>query len=172
GGFGTRARSTARTARRSTSTKGDRSTAAFSKADRPTGDASRGSGMLRPPCGARRFACLPRRRGGQAAVRFGPRPMGSYGSAMKPIFRSLAERLHGFRAVDSIADALYKAVYAVVPNRSAQKDLLAGTWLGHPLHPVLTDVTVGSWTGAFLLDVFGNESTEGAADALIGLGAL
>lgn len=29
-------------------------------------------------------------------------------------------------------------------------DLLHGTWLGHPLHPMLTDVTIGTWTlGAF-----------------------
>jgi nitrite reductase/ring-hydroxylating ferredoxin subunit/uncharacterized membrane protein len=91
---------------------------------------------------------------------------------MRTILRGLAERLHGFRAVDGVADALSKAVYAVVPNESVQKEALAGTWLGHPLHPALTDVTVGSWIGAFLLDLFGNESTEEAADALIGLGAL
>ena len=91
---------------------------------------------------------------------------------MKPIFRGLAERLHGLSAVDSLGDTIYKAVYAVVPNESLQKDLLAGTWLGHPLHPALTDVTVGSWTSAFLLDLFGGESTADAADALIGLGAL
>jgi nitrite reductase/ring-hydroxylating ferredoxin subunit/uncharacterized membrane protein len=91
---------------------------------------------------------------------------------MRPILRGPAERLHGFGAVDSLADALYKAVYAVVPNRSARKDLLAGTWQGHPLHPVLTDVTVGAWLGAFLLDLFGNDSTEDAADTLIGVGAL
>jgi nitrite reductase/ring-hydroxylating ferredoxin subunit len=91
---------------------------------------------------------------------------------MRPILRGPAERLHGFGAVDSIADALYRAVYAVVPNETARKDLLAGTWHGHPLHPALTDVTVGSWIGAFVLDLFGDESADGAADALIGLGAL
>ena len=31
-------------------------------------------------------------------------------------------------------------------------DALHGTWLGHPLHPALTDVPVGAWTAALALD--------------------
>src|SRR5919197_3238307 len=89
---------------------------------------------------------------------------------MKPVFRGLAERLHGLSVVDSFADLLSKAVYAVVPNETARKDALAGTWLGHPLHPLLTDVTVGAWTGAFFLDLVDSESSGDAADALIGIG--
>ena len=89
---------------------------------------------------------------------------------MKPVFRGLAERLHGLSVVDSFADLLSKAVYAVVPNETARKDALTGTWLGHPLHPLLTDVTVGAWTGAFFLDLLDGESSNGAADALIGIG--
>jgi nitrite reductase/ring-hydroxylating ferredoxin subunit/uncharacterized membrane protein len=50
------------------------------------------------------------------------------------------------------------------------KDLLAGTWLGHPLHPVLTDVPIGAWTGAMALDVFGGERSRGASNALVSLG--
>ena len=34
-------------------------------------------------------------------------------------------------------------------------DALHGTWLGHPLHPVLTDVVVGSWTLAEVFDLVG-----------------
>ena len=32
------------------------------------------------------------------------------------------------------------------------QDLLHGTWLGHPLHPALTDVPLGAWTAAMVLD--------------------
>ena len=32
------------------------------------------------------------------------------------------------------------------------QDLLHGTWLGHPLHPALTDVPLGAWTAALALD--------------------
>ena len=34
-------------------------------------------------------------------------------------------------------------------------DVLHGTWLGHPLHPVLTDVVIGSWTLAEVFDLLG-----------------
>jgi len=52
------------------------------------------------------------------------------------------------------------------------KDLLSGTWLGHPLHPVLTDVTIGAWLSAGMLDVVGGERSTDAARRLIGLGVL
>jgi nitrite reductase/ring-hydroxylating ferredoxin subunit len=42
------------------------------------------------------------------------------------------------------------------------RDLLDGVWLGAPLHPALTDVPLGAWTAAALLDVVGSESADGA----------
>jgi len=49
------------------------------------------------------------------------------------------------------------------PNRKI-KDYLNGTWLGHPIHPVLTDVPLGAWSGTMILDMawLGNED-EGVA---------
>lgn len=32
------------------------------------------------------------------------------------------------------------------------RNALHGTWLGHPLHPLLTDLPVGAWTAALVLD--------------------
>ncbi len=56
------------------------------------------------------------------------------------------------------------------PNApKALKDLLYGTWLGHPLHPAITDVPVGSWTATAVLDMTGYER---AADATLKLGVL
>jgi nitrite reductase/ring-hydroxylating ferredoxin subunit/uncharacterized membrane protein len=52
------------------------------------------------------------------------------------------------------------------------KDLLSGTWLGHPLHPMLTDVPIGAWTSAAVLDVVGRDRLSPAADALVGVGVL
>jgi nitrite reductase/ring-hydroxylating ferredoxin subunit len=46
------------------------------------------------------------------------------------------------------------------------KDFLHGKWLGHPLHSALTDVPVGAWTAAAVLDVAGSP----AADAAIKVG--
>jgi len=52
------------------------------------------------------------------------------------------------------------------------KDLLSGTWLAHPVHPMLTDVTIGAWTSAFVLDALPEERAGWAADALVALGTL
>jgi nitrite reductase/ring-hydroxylating ferredoxin subunit/uncharacterized membrane protein len=50
------------------------------------------------------------------------------------------------------------------------RDLLAGTWLGHALHPLMTDVVIGSWTSATLLDLLGGDDSGDAAARLIGVG--
>lgn len=48
-----------------------------------------------------------------------------------------------------------------------EKNLLNGTWLGHPVHPAITDVPVGAMTIAAMLDVTGQER---AADLAIATG--
>lgn len=83
----------------------------------------------------------------------------------------LVEQLGRIKRLDAVARPLSKQVAAVVQHRPT-KDLLSGTWLGHPLHPLLTDVTVGAWTSAFVLDVAGGRHGRQAADRLIGLGVL
>src|SRR4051794_30862074 len=52
------------------------------------------------------------------------------------------------------------------------RDALHGVWLGHPLHPALTDVPIGCWTSAMLLDLAGGEESRTAARHLVGLGVL
>ena len=47
------------------------------------------------------------------------------------------------------------------------KDALNGTWLGHPVHPAVTDVPVGAMTVAAILDLAGQDR---AADIAIGTG--
>ncbi|AKU91767.1 Rieske 2Fe-2S domain-containing protein [Vulgatibacter incomptus] len=39
------------------------------------------------------------------------------------------------------------------PAAQRIKDFLNGTWLGHPLHPAITDVPIGAWTTAVALDL-------------------
>ena len=50
--------------------------------------------------------------------------------------------------------------------------VLRGDWLGHALHPLLTDVVIGSWTSATLLDVLGGPDASDDARKLIGIGLL
>ena len=42
------------------------------------------------------------------------------------------------------------------------RDVLDGVWFGNPLHPALTDVPLGAWTAAFVLDLVGSEAADGA----------
>jgi nitrite reductase/ring-hydroxylating ferredoxin subunit/uncharacterized membrane protein len=84
----------------------------------------------------------------------------------------LGERLERLEALDAVAQPLQKGVLAAVPEKSELKDLLSGTWLGHPLHPPLTDVVIGAWTSALLLDLLGGPRSEDAADQLVGIGIL
>jgi uncharacterized membrane protein len=51
-------------------------------------------------------------------------------------------------------------------------ELLRGDWLGHAIHPVLTDVVLGSWTSATVLDVIGGVESRKAAQRLVGVGLL
>lgn len=75
--------------------------------------------------------------------------------------------------LDEAADALAGVVneaYAAGGEQGRQlKDLLIGTWLGHPLHPALTDVPVGAWTAALALDLLGERR---GAKIAIGVGLL
>jgi hypothetical protein len=66
----------------------------------------------------------------------------------QPARERIAERIEQLEALDAVSEPLQKAVRTVVPQQSELKDVLSGTWLGHPLHPPLTDVVIGTWTSA------------------------
>lgn len=61
------------------------------------------------------------------------------------------------------------------PNRKI-KNMLNGTWLGHAVHPMLTDIPLGAWTGTTLLDIAAlageNKDIENSADLTLILGLL
>ena len=80
-------------------------------------------------------------------------------------------RIQRSRSLDALGRALAVGFSRVI-RPGGLKDLLSGTWLGHPAHPILTDVPIGAWTSAFVLDVAGGETARDASDALIGFGVL
>lgn len=84
--------------------------------------------------------------------------------------RAVIGRLSHAAALDGPAGALQRGIRAAVPEGTALKDFLSGTWLGHPLHPPLTDVVVGSWTSALLLDLVGGRDAAAASDLLVATG--
>jgi nitrite reductase/ring-hydroxylating ferredoxin subunit len=92
--------------------------------------------------------------------------------ALRSVVRQLAERIEEIEQLDGAGKMLKSLVDRYVPPRTELKDLLSGTWLGHPLHPVLTDVVVGAWTGSLLLDLTPGRRTRKASDRLVDVGIL
>lgn len=91
--------------------------------------------------------------------------------ARRPALHRLASNIAGIEALDGpagkILDVLSKTIR---PGRA--RDALSGTFLGHTLHPLLTDVPIGTWTSALILDLSGGPRAQPAARRLIGVGVL
>jgi nitrite reductase/ring-hydroxylating ferredoxin subunit/uncharacterized membrane protein len=96
---------------------------------------------------------------------------GGLGSVRPAGTETIIDGIEWLKWLDPVADLLQRGVRAVVPTDSVIKDLLSGTWLGHPLHPPLTDVVVGTWTSSWLLDTTGRRGRL-ASQLLIGAGIL
>src|SRR5919107_4838110 len=79
----------------------------------------------------------------------------------------ILDRVADSATFDKAIGPAQRAVQAVLKPQ-ALKDALHGTWLGHPLHPVLVQVPVGSWVSAGLLDAI--PPLRPAATVLIGTG--
>ena len=80
--------------------------------------------------------------------------------------------------LDAVGKPLSEGVRSVFSNAGEggqrAKNALHGVWLGHPLHPVLTDVPIGAWTTALALDarevMTGDRAYGRAADFAVCLG--
>jgi nitrite reductase/ring-hydroxylating ferredoxin subunit/uncharacterized membrane protein len=76
---------------------------------------------------------------------------------------------------ESLQKLLDKALYAGGrPEAQWLRNFLNGTWLGSPLHVVLTDIPIGAWTAAMIFDALSLDRSRRkiarAADACIALG--
>lgn len=91
-----------------------------------------------------------------------------------PASNTLLATVHALEQ-DSGLDGAVETVarYAeALAERPALFKVLRGAGLGHSLHPPLTDVPLGTWMSASLLDLLGPEGSEDAARRLIGYGVL
>ncbi|MGB3328301.1 MAG: Rieske (2Fe-2S) protein [Thermomicrobiales bacterium] len=79
-------------------------------------------------------------------------------AATAPWLDATAKRLH------ALCDPLLGA-----DGPTTLKNALYGTWLGHPLHPAVTDIPIGLWSASALLEVAGMER---AADLTLKAGTL
>lgn len=79
-------------------------------------------------------------------------------------------------AEDTIQRGVYNALNANGEVGHDVNDFLNGTWLGHPLHPLIVAVPIGAWTVSFALDgvqmLTKTRKFEAGADAALTLGIL
>jgi uncharacterized membrane protein len=75
------------------------------------------------------------------------------------------------RRLDPLVDLL-RRVADTVPDEARSMLQGHGLGLGHPLHPVLTDLPIGFWTSALALDILGGRRSTRAAAVLVGLGVI
>jgi nitrite reductase/ring-hydroxylating ferredoxin subunit/uncharacterized membrane protein len=81
----------------------------------------------------------------------------------------VARRIGENEALDQAARPLAQRAKKLIPPGPA-KDILSGSRLGHPLHPALTDIPIGSFAAATVLDLVGGRRSQDAVEALLALG--
>lgn len=77
-------------------------------------------------------------------------------------------RLERAEALDRPAAAIRGVVQRLLGNRTL-KDALHGVWLGHPLHPALAQVALGSLVSASMIDAVGGARRESSGLIAVGL---
>ena len=76
---------------------------------------------------------------------------------------TLVRMIEGATPLDVPGKAIGRVVRRLIPP-GRFKDAISGTPIGHAVHPLLTDVVIGSFTSASVLDlvtgVGGNQASE------------
>ena len=86
------------------------------------------------------------------------------------------DRLARDKRLDPLADAVQAIVQRALngddPFRKFANSVLHGTFLGHPLHPLVTDIPIGAWTVGAVADLLalGDERYAFAADVATSIG--
>jgi uncharacterized membrane protein len=85
--------------------------------------------------------------------------------------KDLADRLEQDRRLDAAVEQLDDRLPAVLRDGPLAEQL-RGRALGHALHPVMSDLPVGLWTSATVLDLLDQDRWDGASRTLIATGLL
>ncbi|MFI9770283.1 Rieske 2Fe-2S domain-containing protein [Streptomyces sp. NPDC052415] len=78
----------------------------------------------------------------------------------------LLDRVEREPRADTLIDTLRTGIRSLPLGRG--RDALHGRWLGHPVHPLMVQVPIGSWLSAAVLDLRPGRSRE--ARLLVGVG--
>jgi nitrite reductase/ring-hydroxylating ferredoxin subunit/uncharacterized membrane protein len=85
--------------------------------------------------------------------------------------RTLIQKIGRAKELDAPTTAVSGWVKTATRSKSV-KNALSGSWLGHQLHPMLTDLPIGAWGAAVALDLTSGDESAAAARRLVGLGLL
>jgi len=84
------------------------------------------------------------------------------------------ERQNWLEPIETQSQKAVAAAFNSLPDGGRPiKNFLHGTWLGHPLHPMLTDVPLGAWTATLVLDLMdasGRKDCRAGADVTLAVG--
>jgi nitrite reductase/ring-hydroxylating ferredoxin subunit len=86
-----------------------------------------------------------------------------------PALETAVERVERAEVLDRPVSTVKKAVDAALPSPQL-RDTLHGVWFGHPLHPALIVLPLGSWVSAAVLDLLPGNGR--AARRLVGFGVV
>lgn len=101
-------------------------------------------------------------------------PAPSFGN--NPLFDGIVRVTQDQPALQELANVVQPAIKRALSSPRSLKNFLHGVWVGHPLHPVLTDLPIGAWTMACVFDALYSldkrEDTARAADICINTGII
>ncbi len=92
-------------------------------------------------------------------------------STPEPAIVQWTKRLEENEALDKPAERMQHFADLLLAD-PARASFLHGEWLGHAIHPLMTDLPLGAWTSATVLDLFGGRRSRPAARRLVGFGIL
>lgn len=89
----------------------------------------------------------------------------------------MREGMTAKQALDSLESASFldgagnaiNGVLAPALDDTAVGSALRGRWIGHPIHPALVNITIGSWTSAVVLDLMNHQSRASKLVISVGL---
>lgn len=82
-----------------------------------------------------------------------------------------AEQISNNESLDALASYLRPVANALTKNDRV-RGILRGNFMGHALHPLLTDLPMGFWSSALTLDLVAPKRGQHASECLTGLGVL
>ncbi len=90
---------------------------------------------------------------------------------MKKVLDDMIKAIENFEEIDQVSTPLAKIIGKVTHPRLI-KNALSGTWLGHQFHPMATDLPIGAWLSAGVIDLLGSQTPNPTTRKLVGIGIL